>query len=122
MLMPSCANAGSPSKSQTTERSSAVTHSASRAFSTNQPSPVGRSPLPLSSSFASTSATLPTLLDAVGLAVVCEQVEERPRGERLRAEDARALPLAAGQELQRDHRVERGLRDDGLGAVLAHRP
>src|SRR6476646_3051694 len=62
------------------------------------------------------------LHDAVRLAVAGEELEERVRRERLRAEDARPLPGACGEQLERDHRVDRGLQDDGLMAVLAHRP
>src|SRR6185436_4938411 len=60
--------------------------------------------------------------DAVRLAVVGEELEERVRRERLRAEHARSLPGACGEQLERDHRVDRGLEDDGLVPVLAHRP
>src|SRR3954453_19013733 len=59
---------------------------------------------------------------AVRLAVLGEEIEERIGRERLRAEHARALPGAGGKQLERDHGVERGLEDDGLMPVLAHRP
>src|SRR5947208_11456732 len=60
--------------------------------------------------------------DAVRLAVIGEKLEERIRREGLRAEDARPLPRAGREQLERDNRVERGLEDDRLMAVLAHRP
>ena len=41
--------------------------------------------------------------------------------ERLGTEHAGARPDPGGQQLQRDHRVDRGLPDHALGAVLAHR-
>src|SRR5215470_2506437 len=55
-------------------------------------------------------------------AVVGEQVQERLRGQGLRAQHARARPRAGVDQLQRDHRVDRGLPDHGLGSVLGHGP
>src|SRR5690349_16023436 len=54
MLMPSCAQSGSPlSKKQSAGRPSAANQRASFAFRTNQPSPSGTRPAPVSSSLAS---------------------------------------------------------------------
>src|SRR5204863_281997 len=48
-------------------------------------------------------------------------VEERRRVERLGAADARAFPGAVSEQLERQHRIDRRLPDDGLCSVLAHR-
>src|SRR6185312_5308868 len=48
--------------------------------------------------------------------------EERLRIESLGSEHADALPSAGGEQLQRDHRIDRRLPYDGLAAVSAHRP
>src|SRR5262249_40160376 len=62
-----------------------------------------------------------TLHDAVRLAVVGEELEERVGKKRLGAEDARPLPGAGCEQLERDDRVERGLEHYSLMSVLAHR-
>src|SRR5215468_12329434 len=55
-------------------------------------------------------------------AVVGEQVEERLRGQGLGPEHAGSRPRAGVDQLQRDHGVDRGLPEHGLGAVLGHGP
>src|SRR4051812_37386212 len=58
------------------------------------------------------------LVDAPRRAVVAQHVEERHRVERLRAENSGAAPDAGLDQLQCDHRVDSGLPDDRLRAVL----
>src|SRR4051794_12409024 len=68
------------------------------------------------------AAFLLKLLDPPGAAVLRQPLEGRHRVQRLRSEHARAAPRPAGQQLERDDRVDRGLPDHALVAVLAHRP
>src|SRR5262245_14723820 len=55
-------------------------------------------------------------------AVRGEQVEEGYGVERFRTEHAGTLPRSVGEQFQGDDRVDRGLPDHGLVAVLAHGP
>src|ERR1035437_2491004 len=54
--------------------------------------------------------------------IVGEQVEEGLRGQRLGTQPPGAGPGARVDQLQRHDRVDRGLPDHCLGAVLGHRP
>src|SRR4051812_6146908 len=57
---------------------------------------------------------------SVRLAVVGQEVEERLCREGLGPEDTGARPDALGEQLERNHRVQSRLEDDGLVAVLTH--
>src|SRR4051794_4232298 len=73
----------------------------------------------------STEGTLPSrsaLFDAPRRAVVVQQVEEGLRGKRFGTEHTSTGPDARGHQLQGNARVDRGLPDDRLCAVLLHRP
>ena len=62
------------------------------------------------------AAPLP-LPEPPGRAAVDEQIEERPRLERLRAQDPGPPPDPRGEELEGDDRVDRRLPDHRLSAV-----
>src|SRR4051794_5970304 len=61
-------------------------------------------------------------LDPPWAAVLGQQLEERDRVEGLGAEHPGAGPGAAGEQLEGDDGVDRGLPDHALVSVLAHRP
>src|SRR5579862_6906519 len=62
------------------------------------------------------------LLGGPRRAIASNEVKERTGRHCLGTEDTSARPGARVDQLQRDHRVDRGLPDHGLGAVLGHRP
>src|SRR5947207_887189 len=66
-------------------------------------------------------ASRSALVDAVRRAIVVEQVEERHRVERPRAEHSDTGPRPARGQLERDYGIDRRLPDDRLRAVAAHR-
>src|SRR5262245_11923919 len=72
-------------------------------------------------SAANVSVNGRALIDLPSLASTAQTIEERHRVECLWPEDARSVPHALGEKLERDDGIDGGLPHDGLRAVTRHR-